>query len=102
MRHRNKNVRAQQLTLREKKIARQRLHELHSYKKIAKQLEEKDKKILETIKESEEKQKQWEAEAKTGKVRYGKKLGKIQYKFREELPKLEETGKKLSHVGGNE
>jgi hypothetical protein len=34
-------------------------------------------------------------------VRYGKKLGKLQYKWKEDLPKVEETGKKLSHVGGN-
>lgn len=57
--------------------------------------------IQEHIREKQEKQKKWLAEAKMGKVRYGKKVGKIQYKFREELPNLEDTGKKLSHVGGN-
>lgn len=35
-------------------------------------------------------------------MRYGKKIGKVQYKWREDLPNIEEAGKKLSHVGGNE
>lgn len=36
IRHRNKKVRAQQLQLRERKAARQLLHEIHSHKKITK------------------------------------------------------------------
>lgn len=43
------------MALREKKTARQRLHELDSYKKIAKELEEKEKKIQKKVKENEEK-----------------------------------------------
>jgi hypothetical protein len=44
--------------------------------------------IQEHIREKQQKEKQWLAEAKSGKVRYGKKVGKTQYKFREELPNL--------------
>jgi hypothetical protein len=64
------------------------LHESHSHKKIARELDDKEKMIQEHIREKQQKEKQWLAEAKSGKVRYGKKVGKTQYKFREELPNL--------------
>jgi hypothetical protein len=41
-------------------------------------------------------------EAKTGKVRYGQKLGKNQYRFKEYLPSSEELNKKLSHVNSSD
>ena len=82
MRHRNKKKRADQLEARARKEQKEFRQQLHNFKKIKKEMDDKEEAIAVKIKEKKIKKQALEDEARTGRVRQGKKLAKKVYRYR--------------------